>query len=525
MPDQLSERLNLFSNPDTLPLLNGIQRGIEKESLRVNTSGKLAQTPHPLSLGSALTHPEITTDFSESLIELITPVSSDIEGNLEFLNELHRFVYSQIDNEELWGSSMPCIMEDDENIPIAQYGQSNVARMKTAYRVGLGNRYGRRMQTIAGIHYNFSLPEALWPVLQAQDMDRRPQQDYITDAYFKLIRNFRRLSWLLIYCFGASPAVCKSFLTGKKHQLIPFDAGSFHLPYGTALRMGDLGYQSSAQEGLNICYNSLENYIETLRKAITESHPDYEKIPVKNNGDYQQLSTGLLQIENEFYSIIRPKRVTRSGEIPLGALKRKGVEYIEVRAVDLNPYLPLGIDAEQIRFLDCFLLYCLFEKSPPCSDEERDRIANNLKKVVNRGREPGLLLEDGGENPGLSQWGNRLISDIEKIAHLLDQAHGGTAYIQSCKAQKAKLGDPSLTPSAQILTDMSAQSKPFFRFAMDLTQQHGRNFRTHPLSAEKQAHFNQLSQQSLEKRRAIESADKITFEEYLEQYYQQYQQL
>lgn len=526
MPDQFSERLSLLSTPQTLSLLKGIQRGIEKESLRVNRSGKLAQTPHPESLGSALTHPSITTDFSEALMELITPVSTDIEGSLDFLHDLHRYVYSQLGDEELWGSSMPCVMEGSDAIPLAQYGSSNVARMKTAYRAGLGNRYGRLMQTISGIHYNFSVPDALWSALQEQDMDQRPRQDYITDAYFNLIRNFRRISWLLVYFFGASPAVCNSFLNGREHELLPFDAGSLHLPYGTALRMGDLGYQSSAQEGLKICYNSLDNYIETLRKAITEPHPDYQGIPVKGeDGQYQQLSTALLQIENEFYSPIRPKRVTESGETPLGAIKDKGVEYIEVRCIDVNPYLPLGIDADQIRFLDCFLLYCLFDRSPPCDDDDRSRIDNNLKKVINQGRDPGLQLESRQGNQGLSHWGHRLMSDIEKIAELLDKAHGGSDYSRVCQAQRAKLSDPALTPSAQILADMSAQSKPFFHFAMDLTEQHGRDFRGQALSPEQLDQYTQQSRHSLEQQLRIEAADSISFDQYLEQYYQQYQQL
>ncbi len=525
MPDQFSERLSLLSEPAINPLLKGIQRGIEKESLRISPSGKLAQTAHPEGLGSPLTHPAITTDFSEALLELITPVTTDIQGNLDLLNDVHRFVYSQLKDEQLWSASMPCVMEGDDNIPVARYGSSNVAQMKTAYRFGLGNRYGRLMQTIAGIHYNFSLPDNLWDALQAQDMDRRPRQDYVTDAYFKLIRNFRRTSWLLVYLYGASPAVCKSFLKGREHQLQAFDAGSLHLPYATALRMGDLGYQSNAQQTLNICYNSLDNYTETLRKAITESHPDYESIGVKVDDQYQQLSTALLQIENEFYSPIRPKRVTRSGETPLGALRNQGVEYIEVRCIDVNPYLPLGIDADQIRFIDCFLLYCLFERSPLCDDDDRQRINSNFDNVVNRGRDPGLLLETSKGSTGLANWGYQLMDGIEKIAAQLDRAHGGTDYSRVCQQQKAKLADPQLTPSAKILADMSAQGKPFFLLAMDLTRQHEQYFRGKPLPTAQQKKFIEQAKHSFEKQHAIEKADSISFDRYLEQYYRQYQQL
>jgi glutamate--cysteine ligase len=526
LPDQLTERLELLSNTDKTQLLTGIQRGIEKESLRIDSDGKLAQTPHPQTLGSALTHPNITTDFSEALLEFITPVNTSIDDSLTCLDNIHRFVYSQLDEERLWTASMPCVLEGDSSIPVAQYGSSNVAQMKTTYRKGLGNRYGRLMQTISGIHYNFSLPENLWLELKQLDHDKRPLADYVTDSYFKLIRNFRRFSWLLVYLYGSSPAVCKSFLRDNKHhQLQEFDKGSVYMPYGTALRMGDLGYQSSAQENLKICYNSIDNYIETLRQAITNTRPEYEKISTEAEEGYQQLSTALLQIENEFYSPIRPKRVTHSGETPLGALQEKGIEYIEVRCIDVNPYLPLGIDADQIRFIDCFLLYCLFTQSPMCDDDDRDRINNNLKAIVNRGREPNLELQTRTDTRSCPEWGNEILDGIDKVAVLLDQAHGGENYQRVCQLQREKLSDPSLTPSAQILSDMREQEKPFFQFAMDLAKQHDRQFRKRPLTGKELASFELKTEQSIQQQHDIEAADNISFDDYLAEYYQQYDQL
>lgn len=526
MPDQFTERLQLFSSSDNVNRLNRLQRGIEKESLRVGLDGKLAQTPHPESLGSALTHPHITTDFSEALLEFITPVSTDIEESLQTLDNIHRYTYQQLDGELLWAASMPCILEGDENIPVAQYGSSNVAKMKTAYRQGLGNRYGRLMQTISGIHYNFSLPDDLWEIMQQQDYDKRPLKDYVTDSYFKLIRNFRRYSWLLVYLYGASPAVCKSFLRGHKdHQLQEFDQGSAYLPYCTALRMGDLGYQSNAQESLNICYNSIDNYVDTLKQAIINPHPDYEKLGVNVDGEYQQLSSALLQIENEFYSPIRPKRVTQSGETPIGALKTLGVEYIEVRCIDVNPYLPLGIDADQIRFIDCFLMYCLFERSPMCDDDERARIGSNLKSVVNRGREPGLKLTSRKGDITLPEWGNSLMDGIDKIAVQLDKAHGGNDYQRVCNQQREKLADPSLTPSATILAAMTEQEKPFFSLAMEWSTQHKDEFESRPLTGDDLANFQRYSKQSIDQQAQVEAADTVSFDQYLSSYYQQYQDL
>lgn len=525
MPDLLSKRLEQLASTESFQLLKAIQRGIEKESLRITPEGRLSQTPHPASLGSALTHPHITTDFSEALLEFITPVSTDINASLSCLDDIHRFTYANINGEQLWTTSMPCVLADQDSIPVAQYGSSNVAQMKTAYRWGLVHRYGAVMQTIAGIHYNFSVPDALWDILQQQQGNTQSRQDFITDSYFKLIRNFRRFVWLLIYLYGASPAVCKSFLNGRPHQLQEFDEGSLFLPYGTALRMSDLGYQSSAQDNLNICYNSIHSYIDTLQRAIRNTHPDYEKIGIKVDGEYRQLSTALLQIENEFYSPIRPKRVTRSGEIPLGALKKRGVEYIEVRCIDVNPYLPLGIDADQIRFLDTFLLYCLLSDSPLCDDDDRQRIRVNLKAVVNAGRQPDLTLQNVKGPMTLRAWGEELLDGIAQVATLLDKAHGGDDYSRVCLQQREKLADSSLTPSERVLDDMRAQDKSFFQFSKMLAQQHADYFLHRPLEGEQLQYFTAESERSLLGQKDIEAADTLNFDEYLRQYYQQYDAL
>ena len=526
MPSDFQTRLSgLGTAPE---LLQRIGRGIEKESLRINAEGKLSQAPHPQTLGSTLTHPSITTDYSEALLEFITPVSHSVEESLQQLDTIHRYVYSKLEGEMLWSSSMPCIVEGEDSIPIAQYGSSNIAKMKTVYRHGLWHRYGRLMQTIAGIHYNFSMPEDYWALAQQQEQDTSPRQDYITKRYFSLIRNFRRYSWLLLYLFGASPAVCKSFLRdNSNHQLEAFEDNekSFHKPYGTTLRMGDLGYQSSAQEDLSICYNLLDNYIETLRSAITTVHPGYEEIGVQADGKYRQLNTSLLQIENEFYSPIRPKRVANSGETALGALARGGIEYIEVRCIDVSPFTPLGIDAEQIRFLDSFLLYCLLEDSPPCDEAEYKRMADNQQLVVNQGREPGLMLSSNEGYTTLTDWANELLDKIGKTAGLLDQAHGSDNYQQALNKQRAKVADPELTPSAQILKEMRQRELPYFQLAMEYTQEWANGFRNNSLEPSQQQALEQAALDSIAKQQEIEAADTISFEEFLANYYQQYQQL
>src|SRR5438067_10347381 len=394
-------------------ILVGLRRGIEKESLRVRPDGTLAMTPHPAALGSALTHPHITTDFSEAQLELITGVHSTADACLGELKDLRRFVYRHVGDEMLWCASMPCKLPGESAIPIAHFGPSNVGRAKTVYRVGLSHRYGRRMQTISGVHYNFSLLEDAWPLADLANAN---------DAYFALIRNFRRHAWVLLYLFGASPAVCATFLEGRAHELRELAPGTFYLPYATSLRMGRLGYLSEAQDSLAVSYNDLESYAASLDNALIEPYPAYEAIGIRDGDDYRQLATSLLQIENEFYSTIRPKRVIRPGERPLHALRERGVQYVEARVMDLDPFSAIGIAAETVRFLDIFLLHCLLSESPDDTPVELRSITTNKQQVATRGREPGLRLYRGTKQIQLRRWASELLDGCAPIAAALDAA-------------------------------------------------------------------------------------------------------
>ena len=497
--------------------LGELTRGIEKESLRVLPDGNLSQASHPLGLGSALTHPLITTDFCESQPELITGVHRTVQGCLDELQDIHRFVYRNIDDELLWSSSMPCMLGRNEQVPIAQYGTSNVARTKHVYRRGLSVRYGRLMQTISGIHYNFSIPEGLWPYI-AELRGTGDSRAFRDDAYFGLIRNFRRHSWLLIYLFGASPSLCKSFLKGKSHALHNFDEGSLYLPHATSLRMGRFGYQSDAQSHLHISYNSLAEYARTLLDALIEPYPPYERIGVKVDGEYQQLSTTLLQIENEFYGTIRPKRGVHNGERPLSALTSSGVEYVEVRCLDLNPFMPVGIDEEEIRFIDTFLLHCLLSDSPPETLAESQELSVNQQRIVEEGRKLGLELQRAGAEFEMREWAKELMEESRPIAQLLDEVVGTQIHRTSFAEQLARLEDPDLTPSARILANMRKARVPFFRFAMNQSILHKGFFEANALTNDALQHYETLAERSLDQQRAIESADTETFEDYLARY-------
>lgn len=499
--------------------LQGIARGIEKESLRIRPNGHLAQTPHPKLFGSALTHPYITTDYSEALLEFITPVYTDPQAPLEFLTDIHRFIYETLDDEKLWVNSMPCIMGDEESIPIAQYGSSNSGRMKTIYRHGLWHRYGRLMQTIAGIHYNFSFPNNFWELYQDQQKHVGPLQDFIDIGYFNLIRNFQRYNWLPIYLFGASPAVCASFLRHRKHDLERTASHTLFKPYATSLRMSDLGYQNNAQAGLIICYNQLDTYVETLNRAIRTPHSDYEKLGVLADGQYKQLNSNILQIENEYYGSVRPKRTTQRGERPTQALKRRGVEYVEMRCVDLNPFQPIGIDRTQMNFLDLFGLYCLLLDSPQFTHEEQQQIKHNLNTVVLEGRRTDAPLTINEQTQSIKQWGIQLCEEMESIAALLNETYQTDQYTHSLQIQKDKFLEPDATPSAQILNQITNNQTSFYHFAMDRALEHESYFKSKPLDDTTRKQFQLWAKESHEQQERLEAADFISFEKYLENYF------
>ncbi len=518
------QALSLLSQAENLPLLNRIQRGIEKEGLRCSAQGVISQRPHPKGLGSALTHPAITTDYSEALLEFITPVFNSAHEALAFLNIAHRYTYKHLDGELIWPSSMPCILQGEMSIPIAHYGSSNLGKLKHVYRHGLWHRYGRTMQCISGIHYNFSAPQELWPVLFELDGlvadagNPRQMQNYISARYFGLIRNFRRYSWLLMYLFGASPAVCETFLEGQDHKLDRMHKHTLYAPYATSLRMSDLGYQNNAQSGLMVCHNTLERYVTTLGKAINETVADYEAIGVQDeHGQYKQLNTNLLQIENEYYSDIRPKRVARDGEKPLQALAKYGVEYIEVRSTDVNPFLPLGLDVPQMQFMDVFLMWCLLSDSPDIDEDEYWLIKRNQQKAINEGRRPGLMLEQGDQTISLQQWGLSLLDEMSELAQAMDKSAGHTFHIDALNQQRLKLADSSLTPSARVLRELQEKNQEFAHFSLELAAQHRKTL-SENLGKDVHKQWTEDARQSLQQQVEMEAADTLPFDEYLTNY-------
>ncbi len=524
MTPRIDFRLNRLLAVGQQALLRNGLKGLEKESLRLASDGLIATTPHPAALGSALTHPYITTDYSEALPELITPPFADPAETLRFLDDLHRFVHARLEDtgEYLLATSMPVGIDGDDSIPIARYGHSNIGRMKHVYRQGLAYRYGRTMQAIAGVHFNYSANEALWPVLADLLGSHEPLRDFIDAAYFGLIRNVHRYGWLVIYLFGMSPVVDHRFFRGREKLMTHFEAfdiETLYRPYATSLRMSDIGYRIDSQPGFDISFDSLDDYVADLTRAISIPHPPYQEMGVQQNGEYRQLNCNLLQIENEYYSGIRPKQVAESGEKPTLALRRRGVRYVELRSLDLCCTSPSAVTLEQLRFLEVFLLMCLLAESPAMNRDERAEADRNTLQTACCGRTDGASLFLRGERKLLPEWGLEILERMMDVATVLDGDDPATPYRLSVAMTRERLKDATLTPAHIMLEDMRNHRETFTDYALRISRQHADHFRKRPLNDDRLRLFHQQAESSLLEQQAIEARDHLSFEEFLGRYF------
>jgi glutamate--cysteine ligase len=514
-------RLSSLVNAREPRVLQRGLKGVEREALRVTPDGRVDQGPHPRALGSALTHEHITTDYSEALIELVTPAFAESWELLQYLCDLHQFVYRHLGEQLLWTTSMPCFVEGDDDIPIAYYGRSNIGKLKEIYRRGLGHRYGRLMQAISGVHFNYSFPQIFWSVLADAVQERKADQDFISAGYFALLRNYRRFGWLILYLFGNSPALCSSFVRGRDHDLEILRPGTLYTPYATSLRMSDLGYRNKNQAGVHISVNSLDEYVRDLTAAVSTPHPDYERLGVKVDGEYRQLNANLLQIENEYYSYIRPKRVARSGEHPSQALRRGGVEYVEFRALDVSAFDPVGLNQNKMRFLEAFAALCVLKESNPIGETEQLHLDANHALVARRGREPGLKLQRNGREVELRAWALELIDSMRGICELLDNGDSQKPYTAALELQESKVLDPALTPSARSLAELETTGESFAQFALRMSRLHkGYFLELYPPNEQRLEEFAAEAEESLRKQSQIEASDNVTFDQFIADYFQ-----
>ena len=509
-------------------LAHGRRLGLEKECLRVNATTGLSLRPHPAAFGAALTHPYITTDYSEALLEFVTPPLNSIKEALLFIDELSAFAHRGLGEDMLWANSMPCVVKNDDSIPVARYGSSNLGRMKTIYRLGLGHRYGRSMQTIAGIHFNYSLSEEWFAMLRdLEACNDEPLPAFRSRRYMDLIRNLLRLAWLIPYLFGASPAICKNFIDSSE-GLLYFDDNTLFQPDANSLRMGNIGYQNNLESkiGNHVSYNSLAEYIQALHHAVTTPHAHYQTIGVKVNNDYRQLNANILQIENEHYASLRPKRVCGKEEMLLPALAQRGVDYIELRSLDLCSSTPAGMDQQQLAFLEMLCLYCLLTESEKISGGEEQTINYNEITVAHHGRQNNLmLLRADNKQQQLSAWGEDLCAGMAAVCDLLGSACNDSIYQQSLAHYRQLFSRPQQTPAALMLDEMRAKHEGFSEFVWRHSAQHNQYYKNFHLPAERIAELEKVAADSIAEQNRVEAQQQLPFDEYLKRYYQQLERL
>ncbi len=445
-----------------------ILRGIERESLRVTQEGNISQNNHPKNLGSPLTSKDITTDFAEALVELITPTFESAEELFEHLNLLHKFLYSEMGEEILWNFSMPCAFQSEQEIKIAEYGKTNSGMLKHIYRKGLRLRYGSIMQSVSGIHYNFSISNQSWNALS-----KNPTQDFINNKYLGAIRNIKRNFWFLLERLGASPIAHESYLFNREHSLEEHLEDDLFLPNATSLRMSEVGYQSSIQNELKISYNNLDEFIDAIIKGIKTPVQDFQDMGLfDGNGIPQQISTGILQIENELYDIVRPKRSGPSGSRPATLLKEQGIEYLELRGIDINPFIPEGIDENKIKLLDVYIMHALISDSPEVSDTEIEEIRANQKAMVESGRSKDIKLKRGGVDIPLLELKTVLHDELKQVASAMDEYCPG--YSNAVDSEM----NIDILPSEKIMNEIKSQNISFQEYGLSQSKKIANNLRS-----------------------------------------------
>ena len=490
--------------------------GFEREGLRVGNS-LLSKKPHPESLGSALCNKFITTDFSEAQLELVTPPHEDKKDAMQFLDDIHHFTAHKIKDEIIWPFSMPLDIGSDEDIPIASYGKSNLARFKEIYRNGLSERYGKMMQAISGVHYNYSVPDAIWENELFKNIDIDPKETR-SAAYFNMMRNVYRMNWLVFYLFGASPVITKNFLTQDSEPFKKLDKKTLYLPYATSLRMSNFGYQNTRRKKLEVSINSMTEYVSDLREATNTTHSEFAKIQKKNTNFQAQINENILQIDDEYYAVARAKSKIISDQRTTSKLNQGGVDFIELRSLDLNPFSRIGIDEETTFFLETLLAYCFIKQGQHFTDDEIKNINYNDALVATQGREPRLDLLKDGETISLKDWGNHIIDNLLPIAAVLDS--NKNEYTEVVDQMREKINDANQTLSGRLLDTISNNNMSF----IELGESIGKANKMHYLNLNQSdnPNWNLLEKEAIDshnQQKRLENKDGESFESFVENYF------
>ncbi len=469
--------------------------GFEKEGIRITDQGVLSRTPHPENLGSSLMHPAITTDFTEAQMELITPPARRIRDSLDHMKALHAYADAAMaDTELIWPLSMPPkLPANEDDIPLAVYGNSSIAQKKTLYREGIGLRYGRKRLTISGVHYNFSLPDT---------KDGLPIT--ISESYFHIIRNLYRKLPYLTYLFGASPAFDKSFDPSGIHRFKKHKRSTYYGQFATCLRLSDIGYTSQVQDRLPISYNSARAYARDLEKSGTTFNPGYEKFSFPQ---LRQLNANYLQTEGELYAPFRPKQETKPDEPLVDALKLRGVGRLEIRLPDIDPEIPAGVCPDTIRFLHLAVLNALINESPTLGSSEERQIKAAQEQVLFFGRKKGLRIPDKGTIIFFHETGRRYSEGLYKLAEKMDKSSDSNHYQTSVDRQIKKWNTPELTPSGRQLSHLLDTPMEFIEYGLGIARNNATHYKAQTPEPAFQAELDKLTRGSIKQQARLETKE------------------
>lgn len=379
--------------------------GLEREGLRVTAAGKLAMTPHPAIFGNKLKNPYITTDFSESQVEVVTPAYDTVPKTYAVLEGLCDIVNNEIGDEYFWPQSMPCDIPEDGDIPIAVYEGEKDAEAAMAYRKGLIERYGGKKQLISGIHFNFSFTERFIDKLHAAVAPEKPRKDFKDGVYLKLVRNYLRYRWLVVYLLGCSSALHKSYIPECVSQMEPVGDDSYVLKTGPSFRNSICGYKNKI--ALFPSYRTVREYTADVQNFVDK---------------------GLISAPKELYTQIRMK--AKGVDNILESLEEDGIKYLEIRTVDLNVFDKCGIAEKDLVFLHQFMLYLLVEEESDDVDWQKEGLENE-EKVAFFGLDPNLIIRQNGKEVSMTRWALEILEKMQKMDIELELGNGGVLKVMT----------------------------------------------------------------------------------------------
>ena len=361
--------------------------GIEKESLRVNENGELALTNHPKFFGDKIKNPYITVDFSESQIEMITPTESSVEKAYDFLRNIHEIVATNLKDEYLWSQSVPPILPSEELIPLGKFPQNKELEK---YREKLALKYGRKKQLLSGIHFNFSFDDEFLKELYELSKEKTSFKEFKNNIYLKISRNYFKYGWMIIYLLGASPVIHETYLQKCIDKMKKFTEDTYYFEDLVSFRNGSCGYRNEKDFFVN--YESVDKYVESLERLIEKESISSAK---------------------EYYSPIRLK--TKNPKEILLELKNSGIEYLEFRSIDLNPFSEIGIEKADLEFLHLFILFLFLKDDEPFEEKDYFRYLKNQEILANKGNSDEFRLiccEDKNVSP--KEYSIVILEEIER---------------------------------------------------------------------------------------------------------------